>query len=464
MRIESYRSLQLLHELSENSELTQRGLGRRVGLALGLINAELHRLSTQGLIQILDGDKHRTRYQITAAGTLEKNRLIGEYLEYSFHFYRDLRRFLRERFLHQAGQGVRRILLVGTGEMAEVAYLTLQEVGLTLAGVIGDGEGERATFFNLPVRPISAAGSLEFDRVIVAAGKADGRLRQELAALGVAAPKMILLPHDPPSFARLGLKDWFAPAAHAGKRPVPAETDVVILCGGRGTRLGRLTEETPKPLLPVAGEPFLFRLMERLQREGFARFVLAAHYRAEQFEEFLARRRGELGHVELVVEPEPLGTGGALRHAAEHVTSPTFVALNGDTWVHQPLVPVLEDHGISGRDFSVVAVHSSRVEGEPLKKGVWRIGPGGQILGFETQESVAEGWVNAGCYVLERGMVSAWPVGSYSFEANLRALLNGHKSGVFCSEGRMLDIGIPSTYDQAPAILESYGSMEMVAR
>ena len=154
MRIDNYRSLQLLHELSENPQVTQRGLGRRVGLALGLINAQLHRLSTHGLIQVLDGDKRRIRYQITPAGIVEKNRLIGEYLEHSFHFYRDLRRFLRERLLQLAGQGVQRILLVGTGDLAEVAYLTLQEVGLTLAGVVGEGEEQRQTFFNLPVQEI----------------------------------------------------------------------------------------------------------------------------------------------------------------------------------------------------------------------------------------------------------------------------------------------------------------------
>lgn len=459
--MDNYRSLQLLHELAENPEMTQRGLGRRIGLALGLINAHLHRLSAQGLIQILDGDRRRIRYQITPAGAMEKNRLIGEYLAYSFHFYRDVRRFLRERLLQLAGQGVQRILLVGTGDLAEVAYLTVQEVGLTLAGVVGDGEGKQQIFFNLPVRDISAARSLEFDQVVVAAGGSDGRLSKELAALGVPGKKVILLPHDPSSFVRLGLKDWFVPTASAGRPLLPSMTDVVILCGGRGTRLGPLTAEMPKPLLPIGGEPFLLRLIERLRREGFGRFILAAHYLADCFEDFLADRRRELSDVELVVEPEPLGTGGALRHAVERVTSPTFVALNGDTWVHQPLAPVVEEHGASGRQFTVVAVHSSRVEGEPLKKGVWRIGPRGEVLGFETQEAVSDGWVNAGCYVLDRAMVSAWPAGSYSLEQNLQGLLRGHGSGVFCSEGRMLDIGMPSTYGQAVSVLESYGAVEM---
>lgn len=455
MRIDNYRNLQLLHELSENPDVTQRGLGRRVGLALGLINAHLHRFSTHGLIQILDGDKRRIRYQITPAGITERNRLVAEYLEYSFQFYRDVRRFLRERLLQLAGQGVQRILLVGTGDMAEVAYLTLQEVGLALAGVVGESGDPRQTFFNLPVREISAAGSLEFDCAIVAAGKSDGRLTREMSGLGIPEKRVIFLPHDPSSFAGMGLKDWFVPGASGGKPQSPSATDVVILCGGKGTRLGSLTADTPKPLLPVGEEPFLLRLIHHLKQEGFARIVLAAHYRADRFERFLEEHPAELAGVELVVEPEPLGTGGALRHAVEHVVSPAFVVLNGDTWVQQPLVPVLEEHGLSGRQFTVVAVHSSRVEGEPLKKGVWRIGPRGEVLGFETQDSVSDGWVNAGCYVLDRDMAAAWPVGSYSLEANLQTLLKGRKSGVFCSEGRMLDIGMPGTYGQAAAVLEA---------
>ncbi len=274
---------------------------------------------------------------------------------------------------------------------------------------------------------------------------------------------LIFLPNDPISFSRSGLKDWFAPGGPSGKPLVPSATDVVILCGGKGTRLGSLTAEMPKPLLEVGGEPFLLRLIDRLRREGFTRIVLAAHYKAEKFEAFLSKHRAELAGVELVVEPEPLGTGGALRTAVDHLNSPAFVVLNGDTWVQQPLAPVLDDHGTCGREFTVVAVHSSRVEGEALKKGVWKIGPRGEVLGFETQESVTAGWVNAGCYVLDRAMVSAWPAGSYSLEANLEGLLKGRKSGVFCSEGRMLDIGMPSTYGQAVSILESYGSMEVFA-
>jgi len=202
VKLDSYRNLQLLHELSQNPRVTQRHLGRRVGLALGLINSRLRHLSGKGLIEILDGDKKRIRYQITPPGLTEKNRLIREYLEYSFHYYRDVRRFLRERLLQMVGQGVQRLLVIGTGELAEISFLTIQEVGLTLVGVVGEGES-RPTFFNLPVRRMEEIPSLEFDRVIVAGLSSEDRCAERLASMGVPEKKILALPADPSSFSRL---------------------------------------------------------------------------------------------------------------------------------------------------------------------------------------------------------------------------------------------------------------------
>ena len=287
--------------------------------------------------------------------------------------------------------------------------------------------------------------------------------------LGVKAESIISLPEDRVVLPdrngqnHAGMSGPLAPhrgTAETRFLPDPGAVDVVILCGGRGTRLKSLTSSVPKPLLPVAGEPFLLRLLLRLKEERFRRFVLAAHYLPQQFQEFTAVNRDRIGEILLVVEPQALGTGGALRHAVDYVSSPTFLVLNGDSWVDQPLLPVLQEHGRLARDFTVVAVPAAHVEGEALKKGVWRIGPGGGVLGFDTQENVEEGWVNAGCYFLSREMVGSWPVGSYSLENNLPTLLSGRPTGVYRSQGRLLDIGTPQTYGRADEVLESFASPE----
>ncbi len=229
----------------------------------------------------------------------------------------------------------------------------------------------------------------------------------------------------------------------------PANVEAVILCGGRGTRLGTLSAATPKPLLRVGGEPFVLHLIQRLAREGVTRVVLAAHYLAAQFGAFVLAHRGLVPELELLVEPHPLGTGGALRFAAEAVRSETFVALNGDTWMTQTIAPVLQEHADAGRDCTAVVAPAARVECGASQKGVWDIGPEHEVRGFTTPDLVSSGWVNAGMYVFKRALVLAWPTGSYSLEAEAPRLLRGARAGLFYSNARLLDIGTPESYARA---------------
>ncbi len=486
MNLERYQDMQLLHEVAQNPQITQRDLGKRIGAALGLTNSRLHRLCTKGLIKITDTDKKRVRYLVTREGILEKNQLISEYLADCLSYYSDLRKFLREELERFKRQRLERVLLVGTGVIAEVAYLTIEEEGLKLVGVFGD-DSAKSTFFHLPVSDISDLNRFDFDRVIVATLRSRGEVVQRLLTMGIPPVKIVQAPGDDalfpapgstmhgflPSFPPAGANAAVRPApvkregraeGHSGsvevvsafKHPTAATTDVVVLCGGRGTRLGSLTTKVPKPLLPVAGEPFLRKLLLRLKGEGFSRFILSGHYLADRFRYFVAEHQAELGGLELVIEPEALGTGGALRYAADRVATSPLLVINGDSWVEQPLTPVLEDHARFDREFTVVAVQADRVQGEARKKGVWRIGPDREAAGFATQESVVEGWVNAGCYVIDHAMISLWPLGSYSLEANLPILLTGRRTGVFCSEGRLLDIGTSETYSRAAKTLEQF--------
>jgi len=236
---------------------------------------------------------------------------------------------------------------------------------------------------------------------------------------------------------------------------VPSDLDVVILCGGRGTRLGALSATTPKPLLPVAGRPFLLHLLMRLHAEGFTRVILAAHYLAEQFRAFIQTHQHVMREMELLVEPEPFGTGGALRYAAESVRSSTFVVLNGDSWIAQPLAPVLEDHAQHARVFTGVVIPTAQVSGGASAKGVWRVGANRTVQGFMTQEQAEDGWVNAGLYVVDRALVRSWPQGAYSLEEHFATLLSGKTAGVFYSTERLLDIGTPACYEDAKRILAS---------
>src|SRR5712692_7069735 len=108
----------------------------------------------------------------------------------------------------------------------------------------------------------------------------------------------------------------------------------VILCGGRGTRLGGLTAGLPKPLLPVGEAPFLDLLLLELGRHGFRRILLLAAFAADRIAEYAATTplTARFGlAIEVAVEPAPAGTGGALWHA-RHRLDEAFLLLNGDSW------------------------------------------------------------------------------------------------------------------------------------
>lgn len=104
---------------------------------------------------------------------------------------------------------------------------------------------------------------------------------------------------------------------------------VVILVGGLGTRLGEFTRGVPKSLLPCAGRPFLAWLLDNLDRFGFSSILLLAGFQGEQVSEFARRWTGK-AKTSCLVEPEPLGTGGALHNARDHVEK-EFLLVNGDT-------------------------------------------------------------------------------------------------------------------------------------
>ena len=234
--------------------------------------------------------------------------------------------------------------------------------------------------------------------------------------------------------------------------------DVVLLCGGKGTRLGALTSTTPKPLLSVGEAPFLLHRLLELKEEGCARILLSVQYLAGHFRAFVKEHAAVLPEVEVVEEPSPLGTGGALRFASRQVRSLLFIGMNGDSWFTQPLAPVLADHHRTPRAATLVAVRADRVEGNARAKGLLSIGPGGDLRGFVTGDASGEQWINAGVYVLARDQVHGWRDGSYDFEREVMSLIPAGQAIVFRSEATLLDIGTPDCYARAVAQLAAKGA------
>jgi len=105
---------------------------------------------------------------------------------------------------------------------------------------------------------------------------------------------------------------------------------VAVLCGGFGTRLGELAQGLPKPMIPIAGRPYLELVLESFAGKGLNRFVLLTGYRAEVIEERFGDGAKFGMHIEYSREAEPLGTGGALRDARALLGDDRFILTYGD--------------------------------------------------------------------------------------------------------------------------------------
>lgn len=166
MNLQGQRDLLLLTAVERDGAVTQRSLATKLGVALGLTNLYLKRLARKGYIKVTTIPSHRVRYLLTPRGFSEKSRLTYLYMEYSLSHYRDMRARLREALTQAVASGTQRVVIYGTGELAEMAYLSLREMHMTLVGFVGDRREE--SFLSYPVWPPDALREWQFDAVLLA--------------------------------------------------------------------------------------------------------------------------------------------------------------------------------------------------------------------------------------------------------------------------------------------------------
>jgi len=190
------RDLEILTAIGEGRPLTQRALAQRLGVALGLTNLYLKRLARKGFIKIVEfpqkpAARKRLRYLVTPTGIAEKSRLTYEHMAYSLSLYRRARQTLRESLGLLPEVGMKRIALYGTGEAAELAYLTLKEFGLEPVGVFAQDAG--GGFLGFTVRSLAELAQEDVEGVVVATFDPPESHVAELTALGLPSQKLLTL-------------------------------------------------------------------------------------------------------------------------------------------------------------------------------------------------------------------------------------------------------------------------------
>lgn len=228
--------------------------------------------------------------------------------------------------------------------------------------------------------------------------------------------------------------------------------NAVILAGGFGTRLASVVSDVPKPMAPVAGKPFLERLLDRLETSGVRRVVLAVGYKSEIIRAHFGSRHARI-EVHYSEEREPLGTGGALRLAFEsHAIEHAFV-LNGDTWCDADLAALAHAHATARTVATLTLVHAP----DASRFGTVEIDAQDRVRGFtEKRANAGPGLINAGVYALDRAAFDlAPPTARFSLESDV---LQPHAaSGLFAAyvakDARFIDIGVPEDYLRAQSLL-----------
>ncbi len=234
----------------------------------------------------------------------------------------------------------------------------------------------------------------------------------------------------------VGLYLWDEVAAH---KKIP--NIMVIMAGGRGTRLGKYTKNCPKPLLPVNGKPMLERIIERAKSQGFKHFLISINYLGQMIKDYFSNGKKWNVKIDYINENQPLGTGGALKLISPKLKLP-FVVSNCDIMTDFHYGELLDYH-YNHKAEATMAVRNHEWEnpyGVVRTKGV-------DIIGFE-EKPVVLSHINAGVYVLEPSAINVIKKNEKLDMPNIfeRLKEKNLKTVVYPIHEPWADIGIPEDY------------------
>jgi DNA-binding MarR family transcriptional regulator len=191
MNVQGQRDLLLLSEVERDAGVTQRSLSTKLGVALGLTNLYLKRLARKGCIKITTIPRNRIQYLLTPQGLAEKSRLTYLYMQHSLSYYRDMRARLKEMMSRLDGSHGQRVVIYGTTELAELAYLSLREMNIDCVGFV-DGSS-RESFLSCPVSSPDKVSRWQFDWVLITDLEHASACEEQLVQSGVHREKVLNL-------------------------------------------------------------------------------------------------------------------------------------------------------------------------------------------------------------------------------------------------------------------------------
>lgn len=233
----------------------------------------------------------------------------------------------------------------------------------------------------------------------------------------------------------------------------------ILLAGGKGTRLASVVRDTPKPLIPVCGKPFLYWNALSFHGYGVSDFIISAGHLGEKIEAWVDDYKSTAGAgapaFRVVREHTPLGTGGGVIKCLSEVKGDSVLVTNADTLVAADFAPAfaaLDDPTCQGVMVGVYQPDASRY-------GSLDMDAQGYLKGFREKQP-GEGVISAGIYLFRKAALAGFPIDtplSMEFDVFPGLLKQGAKIKVITlKEAPMLDIGLPETLAQAEGFLQAH--------
>lgn len=183
-------TLRLLEEIEKDPSPTQRSLSSRLDIALGLVNAYIKRLANKGYIKIKKGPMNRIKYALTPKGFAHRVDLTYHFMQSSISYFKDARQRIDTIYRQMIRDGVKTILIWGDGEVAELAYISVRGLPLSLVGVV-DGASHDSDFFGHVIYSFEDVPSLNYDAILIASF--DKEELQRINGLGIEQKKVYSL-------------------------------------------------------------------------------------------------------------------------------------------------------------------------------------------------------------------------------------------------------------------------------
>lgn len=230
---------------------------------------------------------------------------------------------------------------------------------------------------------------------------------------------------------------------------------VVIMAGGKGTRLKPITNIIPKALVPIADKPMIEWIIDRFVEVGGKRFYLSVNYKEEMIRQYFESLEGRDHEVEYIVEDEPLGTAGSLYMLKGKMKSSFFVT-NCDILIDQDYREIHRYHRENGNEMTLVAA----LKQYAIPYGTLETTEGGVLKAIHEKPEL-NFWVNSGMYILEPHILEEVPEKEYFDITDLieKVQDRGGQVGVFpVSEKSWMDIGEWSEYNKTQELFkEKFG-------